>query len=93
MNELVIDTGVAPQREYLIPAWFIDQMPEDISDERLAHQYAYHLIGKISEYKSMKFARLQLIGHWQFLRSLADSHPEIFDEVIAVYAEKWASEK
>ena len=91
---IVIDTGERAADPLLgIPDWFIDQMPEDMPQDRLIHQYAYHLIGKLSEYRSMKFARKHLILHWGFLRALADTHPEIFDEAIAAYAEVWAGEK
>jgi hypothetical protein len=74
-----------------IPTWFQDEMPDDITPERMAHNYAYHLIGKLSGYKSMKFARKHLIGHWPFLLRLSEIHPEIFDEVLATYAEVWAA--
>ncbi len=88
---IVIDTGERAADPLLgIPDWFIDQMPDDMPQDRLIHQYAYHLIGKLAEYRSMKFARKHLLLHWGFLRALADTHPEIFDEAIAAYAEVWA---
>ncbi len=89
-----IDTG-APQIDLThgIPTWFQDEMPEGTTPERMMHQYAYHLIGKLSSYSSMKFARRHLTGHWAFLSRLAEIHPEIFDEVLATYAETWAASK
>lgn len=87
-----IDTGDRAADPTLgIPDWFIDQMPEDMPEARLVHQYAYHLIGKLSEYRSMKFARKHLLLHWGFLRALADTHPEIFDEAMTAYAEVYAA--
>jgi hypothetical protein len=86
-----IDTG-APQIDIThgIPTWFQDEMPEDMPPERLMHNYAYHLIGKLGTYKSMMYARRHLVGHWPFLQRLADIHPEIFDEVMTAYAEVYA---
>lgn len=91
---MLIDVG-APQIDVThgIPDWFMDLMPEGTAPERAMHQYAYHLIGKVAEYKSMKFARRFLVGHWPFLARLAEIHPEIFDEVLASYAEVWATAK
>ncbi len=86
-----IDTGDRADATLGIPDWFIDQMPEDMPQDRLIHQYAYHLIGKLAEYRAMKFARKHLLLHWGFLRALADTHPEIFDEAMAAYAEVFAA--
>ena len=89
---IVIDTG-APAADPLlgIPDWFVDLFEEGTPQERIIHQYAYHLIGKLAEYRSMKFARKHLLLHWGFLRALADTHPEIFDEALGAYAEAWAA--
>lgn len=89
---IVIDTG-APTDDPLrgIPDWFIDMMPTDTPQDRIIHQYAYHLIGKLAEYRSIKFARKHLLLHWGFLLRLADTHPEIFDEALGAYAEAWAA--
>lgn len=87
-----IDTGnTAADGALGIPDWFIDLMPEGTPEARLVHQYAYHLIGKLTEYRSMKFARKHLLMHWAFLQRLSDMHPEIFDEAIGAYAEVWAA--
>lgn len=86
-----IDTGNATDATIGIPDWFVDLMPEGTPEDRLIHNYAYHLIGKLSEYRSMKFARKHLLLHWAFMRRLADTHPEIFDEAVAAYAEAWAA--
>lgn len=88
---IVIDTGERADATLGIPDWFVDLMPEDTPEDRLIHQYAYHLIGKLAEYRSMKFARKHLLLHWAFLRRLADTHPEIFDEALGAYAEAWAA--
>lgn len=89
---IVIDTGATAVDPLLgIPDWFTDLLPQDMPQDRIIHQYAYHLIGKLSEYRSMKFARKHLMLHWGFLHRLADTHPEIFDEAIAAYAEAWAA--
>lgn len=89
---IVIDTGAPAANPLLgIPDWFIDMMPEDMPQDRIIHQYAYHLIGKLSEYRSITFARKHLLLHWGFLRALAETHPEIFDEAMAAYAEVYAA--
>jgi hypothetical protein len=91
---LIIDTG-APQINPTqgVPDWFVDMMPEGTPPERIMHNYAYNLIGKLSDYSSMKFARKHLMMHWGFLSRLAEIHPEIFDEVLSAYAEVWAASK
>ena len=89
---IVIDTGAPATNPLLgIPDWFIDMMPEDTPQDRLIHDYAYHLIGKLASYRAMNFARKHLILHWGFLRALADTHPEIFDEAMSAYAEVYAA--
>ena len=89
---LTIDTGAqSPDATNSIPDWFVDLMPEGTTPDRLTHDYAYHLIGKLGSYRSMKFARQHLLQHWAFLRQLADSHPEVFDEVMVSYSEAFAA--
>lgn len=91
---MLIDTG-APQIDVThgIPDWFMDLMPEGTTPERAMHQYAYHIVGKLSEYHSSKFARRFFLGHWPFLGRLAEIYPEIFDEVMTAYAEVLAASK
>jgi hypothetical protein len=90
MTTFVIETGPADVA-HGIPDWFVDQMPADASPERLMHQYGYHLLGKLREYKADTPRRKHLLLHWSFLQRLAGVHPEIFDEVLAAYAEGWAA--
>lgn len=85
---IVIETGVAADPVMNeIPDWFHDLMPPGTPTERVVHQYGYHLVGKLANYKSQKFARICLISNWRFLRYLAESHPGVFDEVLATYSE------
>jgi hypothetical protein len=90
MTGFIIDTG-APQIDVThgIPDWFRDQMPAGATPERLMHQYGYHLMGKLADYRSDDARRKHLLMHWPFLQRLAGVHPDIFDELLNAYFEAW----
>lgn len=86
-----IDTGhaVAPAIEQ-VPDWFRDACGTD-DESRIAHDYAYHLIGEMLDDngpKTMKTVRRHMLAKWAFLAALADMHPDVFDEVFTTYAER-----
>lgn len=82
------DTIPPTDARAIIPDWFMDQQPEDISEEKAAHDYAYHLIAHFKQPKLMKTVRAHFFARQHFLKRLAEIHPEIFDEVICAYAER-----
>jgi hypothetical protein len=89
---MIIDTGTPEENansiKALIPAFVLDELPEDVSDEAAASAFAYHMIWKIQQPRKMETVRKHYIANWSFLFRLADIHPEIFDEVQAAYAER-----
>lgn len=85
-----IDTGVSEDNPLrLVPDWFLDRCndPQDVC--RVVHDYAYHLIGALENPRSMATVRKHTLAQWSFLRALADLHPEVFDEFICAYAERF----
>lgn len=88
-----IDTGIAPQTTatQYAPDWFLDQYATAPDDRRVAHDYAYHLIGQMNNPKTMATVRKHVLMQWGFLRLLADEWPDVFDEFWAAYAERWQS--
>lgn len=85
----VIDTGVdAFDLRWLVPDWFRDIKPADISVDQLFHDYAYHIIGAMGGPVKMATVRDHTLAQWRFLRELAVMHPEIFDEILCRYAER-----
>jgi hypothetical protein len=86
-----IDTG-APADTFdersLVPDWFRD-MHGDADTSRLFHDYAYHMIGAMQNPKQWKTVRKHILHDWGFLRALSQHHPDVFDEVLAAYAERW----
>ena len=90
MASFEIDTGtpVAFDPTDLIPDWFKDQYPALPEASRLIHDYGYHLIGATKNPAKMETVRRHTLVQWQFLRHLADAHPDVFDEFICAYAER-----
>lgn len=86
----IIDTGpVADPARSLIPDWFWDTYPTDgTSSDRAIHDYGYHLIGALKNPAKMDTVRKHTLAQWQFLRLLAETHPGVFDEFMAAYAER-----
>ena len=82
-----IDTGPAPRglRDRL-PDWFLDQEPEDATDARLCFDYGQWLIAATAKPKTVKTVRTHLLAAWWFLPTLAEQHPEVFDELLCAYA-------
>lgn len=85
-----IDTPTANRPEIYnhIPGWFLDQFPEATPPERLAHDYAYHLIWEMKRPKKIETVRKRILDHWGFLRLLADQDGAIFDEVFTAFVER-----
>lgn len=86
-----IDTGhaVNPAIEQ-VPDWFRDQY-ETQDESRIAHDYAYHMIGEMLDEngpKRVETVRKHMLAKWGFLQALAAMHPDVFDEVLTSYAER-----
>lgn len=87
----IIDTGTpddANSVKAMIPDHVLDTLPPDVSDDDAAREFAYHMIWKIQQPKTMDTVRRHYLAQWNFLGRLAAIHPEIFDEVQAAYAER-----
>jgi hypothetical protein len=83
-----IDTGVADYTvRSVIPDWFQDLMPDNATDEQLAHDYAYHLVGALGNPKKMDTVRKHFLQQFSFMHFLAGMHPTVFDELVCAYAE------
>jgi hypothetical protein len=72
----------------LVPSWFQDLLPADVSTEKLFHDYAYHLIGATKNPVKMATVRDHALAQWAFLKHLSAIHPDIFDEFWTAYAER-----
>jgi hypothetical protein len=72
----------------LIPDWFKDQYAVTPDTSRLMHDYAFHLIGALQNPVKMETVRKHTLAQWNFLRHLADMHPDVFDEFICAFAER-----
>lgn len=83
------DTYAPPAIETLIPDWFRDMAAANTPPEQLAHDYGYHIIGAMQNPKTWPTVRKHILHDWRFLRSLADVHPDVFDEILQAYAERW----
>ena len=89
-----IDTGPAPSVRDHLPDWFKDTYGDQIdaiSDDRLIHDFGYCLIGEAQNRikpKTLKTVRDRWLFHWGFIRTLAETHPDVFDELIVAYAER-----
>jgi hypothetical protein len=83
----IIDTGAptSPLRDRL-PDWFLDQEPQDATDARLAHDYGQWLIQEAQRPKKVATVRDHLLAAWWVLPHIARHHPEVFDEILSVYA-------
>lgn len=84
---ILIDTG-APDVLAFIPNWFRDLQPADAPPDRIAHDFAYHLIGDMTNPKTFKTVRKHLLQNWSFLHELAEMHPDVFDEVLQAFVER-----
>lgn len=72
----------------LLPDWFMDQQPEDVTEYKAAHDYAYHLIHHFKQPKTMATVRRHFLMRTQFLARLAELDGDLFDEVLCAYAER-----
>ncbi len=89
---MIIDTGTTDQNTDSIKAFIsdfvMDELPEDVSDEDAARAFAYHMIWKIQQPKTMEAVRRHYLANWAFLYRLAHLLPEHFDEVQAAFSER-----
>lgn len=89
---MIIDTGTPEENansiKALIPAFVLDELPESVTDEDAAKAFAYHMIWKIQQPKTMDTVRKHYLANWSFLFRLADILPDHFDEVQAAYSER-----
>lgn len=89
-----IDTGTPDPALQFIPDWFLDTYRgEPPETARVVHDYAYHLMGAMRQEnpaapKTIATVRKHTLSAWGFLRTLADMHPEVFDEFWTSYAER-----
>jgi len=79
-----------PITNYL-PDWFKDQFPADETPERLAHDFAYHMIWQMQQPKKTETVRKHMLAQWRFLRLLAEQDGDLFDEVLTAFVERLLS--
>ena len=85
-----IDTGhQSATIATFISDWFVDLYPEDTPIEKLAHDYAYHLIGALNNPKMMKTVRAHFVGAVPGSWSTSRKCIQTFDELVAAYTERW----
>ena len=89
---MIIDTGTPEANELSIKAFIsdfvLDELPADVTDEAAAIAFAYHIIWKIKQPKTMDTVRKHYLANWAFLARLAVMLPDHFDEVQCAYAER-----
>lgn len=88
---ITIDTGVtqsAVDPIAMVPTWFRDFYADNEDPARIIHDYGLHLAAALNNPKKMETVRRHTLAQWEFLRCLAETHPEIFDEFIVAYAER-----
>lgn len=88
---MIIDTGTPEDANTIkafIPDFVMDELPADVSDEDAARAFAYHMIWKIKQPKTMDTVRKHYLANWSFLFRLAEILPDHFDEVQAAYSER-----
>lgn len=88
MIELDENTVFDDQITDYIPDWFKDQFPADTTPEKLAHDFAYHMIWQTKQPKKTETARKHLLAQWRFLFLLAKQDGAIFDEVLISFVER-----
>lgn len=90
-NGFVIDTGAATNPfdpRNLVPDWFRDLYSAEPETERLVHDYGLHLIGALGNPAKLETCRKWTMREWNFLRALAETWPDIFDQYLVAYAER-----
>lgn len=88
---ITIDTGITKADTdpiVMVPTWFRDFYADDADTARIIHDYGLHLAAALKNPKKMETVRKHTLAQWDFLRSLAETHPDIFDEFIVAYAER-----
>jgi hypothetical protein len=72
-----------------IPDWFKDSYVKLPDDAKLSHDFAYHMIGEMQNPKKFETVRAHLVAKWEFLRLLSEEHPDVFDEVLTAFGERF----
>lgn len=72
----------------LIPDYILDELPDGASEGQAAQEYAYHLIWRMQQPKTLKTVRRHMLASNAFMMRLAEINPEVFDEVLCAYAER-----
>lgn len=87
MSFNIDDDPETPQSIFAtMPGWATDTFEGD--PEKIAHDYAYHLISEIGRPAKLVTVRKRLQANWAFLNQLSYMHPEIFDEVMTAFVER-----
>jgi hypothetical protein len=85
MTTFTIDTGLSPLRSKL-PDWFLDQHPDDATDQHLAFTYGQWLTTEAMRPKKVDTVRKHLLAAWWVLPIIAEHHPEVFDQILCAFA-------
>ena len=89
MTSFVIESGpIADDPLRFVPDWFRDVYAVEPEPRRVLHDYAYHLIGSMTNPKKVETVRKHVLSQWGFLQVLSVEHPEVFDEFWCAYAER-----
>jgi len=82
-----IDTG-EPQMHVSAPYDHVcDALPADATADRIDLAMAYAIIGEMRQPKTLKTVRRKMLYHWGRIAALAETHPEVFDQIMQEYAE------
>lgn len=83
----IIDTGApASTIRDRLPDWFLDQQPENATDAHLAFTYGQHLTAEALRPKRLETVRRHLLAAWWVLPTIAEHHPEVFDQILTTFA-------
>lgn len=89
MFQIAINIDTTPETiKTYISDFVLDELPDDVSGEDAARAYAYHMIWKIQQPKTMDTVRKHYLANWTFLLMLAELLPDHFDEVQQAYSER-----
>lgn len=88
MIELDENTRLEDQITDYLPDWFKDQFVADTAPEKLAHDFAYHMIWQMKQPKKMETVIKHLLAQWRFLALLAKQDNDLFLEVFTALVER-----
>lgn len=66
----------------------MDELPDGVSEADAAQAFAYHMIWKMQQPKTIATVRKHMLAKNRFLLRLAEIQPDLFDEVMCAYAER-----